>query len=234
MGQKRDTQLAHHLRFTNPGWLIRWLIYRDLKQVSTLASGHMLDVGCGQMPYRQLFPHVTHYTGIDHPNPLHPEDQPTLWADSLALPFANDRFDAALSTQVIEHVPEPALLLAEIWRVLRPGGTLFITAPHIWELHEPPHDYFRYTYFGLNYLLEKTGFQVVQIVPQGGLFVMLAQRISYFVFRLFQKLRLRPVSVLMSMLINSIGFLLDQLYTFEPDTLNYLAVARKHELPHYA
>ena len=58
-------------------------------------------------------------------------------------------FDAVLFTQVLEHVPEPARVLAELHRILRPGGTLYLTAPLVWELHELPHDYYRYTSEGL-------------------------------------------------------------------------------------
>ncbi len=232
MTRTADEKLSRHLSFAAPGWLIRRLVYRDIRRFCLLPTGHMLDVGCGQMPYRPLFANVTRYTGIDRPNPLHPDDRPTLWADSMSLPFASASFDAALCTQVLEHVPEPALLLAEINRVLRLDGVLLLTAPHIWELHEQPYDFFRYTRFGLEYLLTRAGFRVEQIVPQGGLFVMLSQRLSYFVFRSFAKLRLKPVAIFLSFLINSLGLLCDRLYTYEDDTLNYLAVAHKRGATH--
>lgn len=226
--------LTQHLTFANPGWMIRRFIYRDLKQVSSFATGRLLDIGCGQMPYRDLFTQVNEYVGIDHPNPYHPNDRPSMWASGLTLPFADAVFDTVLATQVLEHVPEPALLLAEMCRVLRPGGVLLLTAPHIWELHEQPYDYYRYTSFGLRYLLEHAGFEVERIQPQGGFFVMIAQRSSYFAFRVLQKLRLRPLAIGSAFAINCLGMLCDALYSYEGDTLNYLAVAQKRESERYA
>lgn len=223
----RDATLASHLSFRRPGWLIRRLLYRDLARYSALASGRLLDIGCGQMPYRVLFPQLSGYVGIDHPNQHHPDDRPSAWADGTRLPFADGAFDSVLATQVLEHVPEPAALLAEVSRVTRPGGLLLLSAPHIWELHEQPYDYYRYTRYGLEYLLGQAGFAVEQIVAQGGFFVMIAQRSSYFVFKILQKLRLRPAAVAAAFAINGLGLLLDRVYRYEGETLNYLAVARK-------
>ena len=76
-------------------------------------------------------------------------------ADLTALPFRAAAFDAALHIVTIEHLQEPGRALAEIARTLAPGGTLLIAAPHEWEVHQAPHDYFRYTRYGLAYLLEK-------------------------------------------------------------------------------
>lgn len=226
--------LTQHLTFANPGWLLRRLLYRDLKRVRAYATGRLLDIGCGQMPYRDLFAQVTDYVGIDHPNPYHPNDRPSMWASGLTLPFADAVFDTVLATQVLEHVPEPAMFLAEMCRVLRPGGMLLLTAPHIWDLHEQPYDYYRYTCFGLRYLLEQAGFEVDLIQPQGGFFIMIAQRSSYFMFRIFHKLRLRPLAIGSAFVINCLGLAFDSLYSYEGDTLNYLAVGRKRENEHYA
>jgi hypothetical protein len=60
---------------------------------------------------------------------------------------------------------------------LVPGGLLLVAAPHEWEVHQPPHDYFRYTRYGLRYLLEKAGFEVCDLRPAGGFFRLLARRL---------------------------------------------------------
>jgi SAM-dependent methyltransferase len=229
-----DDALAKHLTFSNPGWLIRRMIYRDLRRASALATGRLLDIGCGQMPYRQLFPNVASYIGVEHHNALHPDDRPTAWADGFHLPFSDAAFDTVLATQVLEHVPEPAQLLAEISRALRVGGVLLLTAPHIWEVHEQPHDYYRYTCFGLEYLLKQAGFDVEQIVPQGGFLAMAAQRGSHFIYKICYKLRLRPAGIASAFVINSLGLVLDKIYTYEGETLNYLAIARKRAPQTYA
>ena len=224
-----NARLARHLTFTNPGWLIRRLIARDLRRVGPLASGRLVDVGSGEMPYRALFPNVHEYIGVDQISSYHPEARPALWADGGRLPLESGSCDAALATQVLEHVPEPAQLLREIARVLRPGGVLILTAPHIWELHEEPHDYFRFTRYGLAHLLTGAGFRIAEITAQGGFFVTAAQRASAFVYKICRRLRLKPAGIAAALVINGVGLALDSLYSYEPETLNYLAVARRDE-----
>ena len=99
-------------------------------------------------------------------------------ADLAALPFGDRQFDAAIHIVTLEHLPEPARALAEIARSLSPGGRLLLAAPHEWEVHQAPHDYFRYTRYGLRYLLEKAGFEVVRDAAGGqGIFRLLARRL---------------------------------------------------------
>jgi SAM-dependent methyltransferase len=78
-------------------------------------------------------------------------------------------------TQVLEHVPEPATVLAELHRILTSGGTLYLTVPLVWELHELPHDYYRYTGEGLRHLLEGAGFTSIEVEPRNDCFTTLAQ-----------------------------------------------------------
>jgi SAM-dependent methyltransferase len=98
-------------------------------------------------------------------------------ADLGALPFGDGTFDAALHIVTIEHLQEPGRALAEMARALRPGGRLLVAAPHEWEVHQAPHDYFRYTRYGLQYLLERAGLEVIEIRPAGGYFRLLARRL---------------------------------------------------------
>jgi hypothetical protein len=67
-------------------------------------------------------------------------------------------------------------MVKEMYRVLKPGGKIMLTTPFIWNEHEVPYDYGRYTYFGLNHLFTKNGFNVVnqkRIVSGFTLFVVL-------------------------------------------------------------
>ena len=70
----------------------------------------------------------------------------------------------------IEHLREPGRALAEMARTLAPGAPLLMAAPHEWEVHQAPHDYFRYTRYGLAYLLEQAGFEVREMRAGGRLF----------------------------------------------------------------
>ncbi len=98
-------------------------------------------------------------------------------ADLAALPFAPNSFDAVLNIVTLEHLREPAEALREIARVLRPGAPLLIAAPHEWEVHQSPHDFFRYTRHGLQHLLEAGGFADIRITPAGGYFRLLSRRL---------------------------------------------------------
>jgi SAM-dependent methyltransferase len=130
---------------------------RDLA-ASLPAGATVVDVGAGEAPYRELFAHCE-YTTVDWENSVHPgASRSTVIspADDIALP---DRCaDAVLLTEVLEHVPEPSRVLAELYRILRPGGTALITVPFVWELHEVPYDYWRFTPSSLRRLMQDAGF----------------------------------------------------------------------------
>jgi SAM-dependent methyltransferase len=98
-------------------------------------------------------------------------------ADLAALPFASESFDACINIVTLEHVREPGCALREIERTLAPGGQLLMIVPHEWEVHQSPHDYYRYTRYGVTYLLGKAGFVEFAIQPVGGYFRLLARRL---------------------------------------------------------
>ncbi len=75
----------------------------------------------------------------------------------------DESYDVALCTQVLEHVPDPLAVLGELRRILKPGGTLYLSAPFFFAEHMQPYDYYRYTQFGLRWLLEQAGFEVCKV-----------------------------------------------------------------------
>ena len=141
-------------------------------------GARVLDAGAGEGQYARYFLRQR-YCGVDLAVGDHAWDYTRLDAvsDLTALPFKSATFDAALLIVTIEHLREPRCALAELGRILRPGGTLLIAAPHEWETHQAPHDYFRYTRYGLAYLLEKTGFEIAELSVAGGYFRLLARRL---------------------------------------------------------
>ena len=66
-----------------------------------------------------------------------------------------------LCTEVLEHLPEPQKAVDEFFRVLKPGGTLLLTTRFLFPIHDAPHDYFRYTKYGLRHLLRR--FEIVEL-----------------------------------------------------------------------
>jgi SAM-dependent methyltransferase len=142
------------------------------------AGSRVLDAGAGECQYAGHF--ATHrYTAID----LGIGD--TDWnyrgldaiADLTAIPFPDASFDACVNVVTLEHVREPAAVLMEMARVLKPGGRLLLIVPLEWEVHQAPHDYFRYTRYGAAWLMERAGFQGATIQPVGGWFRLTSRRL---------------------------------------------------------
>ena len=128
-------------------------------------SGRVLDFGCGSKPYETLFPNATEYVGVDIEVSGHDHinSKVDVYYDGHTLPFKDKSFDSVVAFEVFEHVFSPDDTLAEIFRVLMPGGKFMISVPFAWDEHEAPFDYARYSSFGIEYLLEKNGFNVESI-----------------------------------------------------------------------
>ena len=99
-------------------------------------------------------------------------------ASVLDIPIEDGELDGIMCTEVIEHVEDPQSAVRELARVSKLGGLLYLTAPMSWALHYQPHDYFRYTKYGLSSMLERDGFRVLEMRQIGGVFVMTWARIS--------------------------------------------------------
>jgi SAM-dependent methyltransferase len=143
-----------------------------------LAGDRVLDAGAGEGRHAKYFS-TARYCGVD----LAVGD--AAWnyrgldaiADLEALPFRDGAFAACINIVTLEHVREPHRVLRELARALRPGGRLLLVVPHEWEVHQAPHDYFRYTRHGVAYLLEQAGLEKIEIRPAGGYFRLLARRL---------------------------------------------------------
>jgi len=152
-------------------WHFQYLFLADMHrwQRARMAElkGHVLDVGCGERPYEDWLSRgrdgVTRYTGLDVvPGPR--VDIVVGFGD--AWPVESASVDAALLTQVLEHVADRRHLIGEIARVLRPGGTLLLTVPFIFPVHGLPHDYARFTTGGVRVLFEPD-FEIVELAGVG-------------------------------------------------------------------
>ena len=142
-----------------------------LPLIERYARGRVLDLGSGYGTYRPpLQVRSSLYVGLDIEHKSRSLD---LIADGRRLPFAVNTFDTVFSSQVLEHTPEPWCLLGEVQRVLAPGGALILSAPHLSYVHAAPEDYYRYTNFGLAFLLQQAGFEQVEVHPAGGLLSLL-------------------------------------------------------------
>jgi SAM-dependent methyltransferase len=140
-----------------------WL-NRELTAFSAgLPTGTMvLDAGSGNQIYKPIFAHCE-YESADFEKVDKPYAKSAYTCDLRSIPVEDGRFGAVVFTQVMEHLPEPAAVLRELHRVLKPGGTLFYTGPFWYEEHEQPYDFYRYTQFGVKHLMEGAGFKVREL-----------------------------------------------------------------------
>ena len=152
--------------------------YRETYQrIAIHVSGKVLDVGCGDMTFRKLvLAHAEEYDGLDIERRA-PEVKYVGDVQDMHM-IPTESYDAVLCLEVLEHVLDPFQAASEIYRVLRRGGKLIVSVPHLARLHEEPHDFYRYTKYGLQFLLKRAGFQVLEIVPRAGLLSFLGHQVS--------------------------------------------------------
>ena len=99
---------------------------------------------------------------------IDPESGADVIGDAHKLPFKDGEIDIIVANNVIEHFYNPQQAVSEMHRVLKKGGRLYFTIPFLYPVHEAPHDYVRFTRFGLEELFKS--FKQVEILERGGMF----------------------------------------------------------------
>lgn len=174
--------------FFNPFYFARKNLVTAISEASSNMNGHLLDVGCGTKPDRSLFK-VESYRGLDIDTPCtRQRGIADDFYDGTRFPYQNNTFDSVLCNQVLEHVFNPDEFLTEINRVLKSGGQLLLTVPFIWDEHERPYDFARYSNFGLKALLEKNGFKILRHKKLAADATVLFQLANAYLFKLSQRL----------------------------------------------
>ncbi len=192
------------------------------------ASGRILDLGAGFGAYRPILERLGEaYVGIDiqpHTGAL------DVLADGRQLPFVDDTFDTVFCSQVLEHTPEPWRLLREAYRVLSPGGALILSAPHLSYIHAAPEDYYRYTHYGLIFLLRQVGFQQIEVQPAGGILSLLGSILQSLYLALLPEgpTELLNATLSCNRLLSRLFVAIDSIANWsQPLALNFVAVARR-------
>ena len=217
--------------FLNPFYLARRGLARAVQSYSKVLHGKLLDVGCGTKPYRSAFV-VDEYIGLDIDNEYSRKrgiaDE---FYDGRIFPFLENEFEAILCNQVLEHVFNPDEFLSEIYRVMKPDEKMLVTVPFVWDEHEQPYDYARYSSFGLKALLEKNGSDVIAHEKIGSDASIIFQLINAYLYKVTQHwnkyLKLLFTFFVMSW-INLMGLLASALSPKNPDLfLDHVVLVRK-------
>ncbi|MEE2821795.1 MAG: class I SAM-dependent methyltransferase [Acidobacteriota bacterium] len=204
--------------------------------VSAADGPVVLDAGAGEVRFQEFFANKL-YLALDSRvgDPEWDYSKIHVCADLEAIPLPNQSVDLVLNIQVLEHVRNPQSVLRELCRVLKPGGCLYLTVPQGWPEHQQPCDYYRFTQYSLEMLLESVGFERITIEPLGGYFHYLGHRLTYIPKILFKDRRglirlllfpLELVSLISCCFVGPIVcYYLDQLDQTKEFTLCYKCVA---------
>ena len=151
----------------NPFFIARYSLFKSLKPFFTKLNGKVLDIGCGTKPYEKYI-NCNNYIGLEYDSEISRQhSKADFYYDGKKTPFEGNSFSSVLCNQVLEHVFFPEEFLSEVHRVLKPGGLLLLTVPFVWDEHEQPQDFARYTSFGLKSILERNGFTVLDQKKSG-------------------------------------------------------------------
>jgi len=201
--------------FTNPFYLARKGLYKNIKDLSVSIIGVVLDAGCGSKPYQCLFK-TEKYVGMDIEQSGHDHNLENIdvFYDGKQFPFESDYFDSVLSNQVLEHVFNPDVYLSEIHRTLKKNGHFLITVPFLWDEHEQPYDYARYSSFGLKYLLESHGFQIIETRKSVNDIRAIFQMINVYIYKKTIWARKHYVHNLVTLILNAPFSILGEILNF--------------------
>jgi SAM-dependent methyltransferase len=211
-----------------------YLIYhihdKNLKEYAQkYFKGKLLDIGCGEKPYEKLLSEfVDKHIGLDHIESIHSKKNIDLFGTAYDIPSGDEEFDSVLCSAVLEHLEEPEKALKECNRILRRNGIAIYSVPFIWHIHEAPRDFYRFSKYGLKYLFEKNGFEVLEMKALSGFWITFGVLFCYNIYR-FNKpplswLFLIPI---ISVIVQFFIFFLDKIDKTEDWTWMYMVVVRK-------
>lgn len=179
---KKPSQNHRNRQWHN--WLVYDLNDKYLLDCAELYRGTLYDLGCGESPYQHFFlQFAKQYVGVDWEGSRHVTKETILADLNQPLSIQSEVADTVVSLSVMEHLYQPQMMLDEACRILKPTGNIILQVPWQWWIHEAPHDYFRYTPYALNFMLEKAGFNNIKIKAQGGFFTMWILKFTYFTAR---------------------------------------------------
>lgn len=217
--------------FINPFYFARKGLYENVSELIPNMKGKLLDIGCGTKPYKDLCA-VDEYIGLeigDEGNRNH--SFADVFYDGKVIPFEDKFFDSILSNQVFEHVFNPNEFLREVNRVAKMNGLLLISVPFVWDEHEQPYDYARYSSFGLKHILSENGFEIVEHRKSNNGLEVVFQLFNDYIFKVTMTKNVY-INLLLTLIliapINIIGLILSKILPKNDDLyLDNIVLAKK-------
>lgn len=193
---------------THSRYFIRQAILNGISEFIPKLKGRILDFGCGSKPYESLFK-VEEYIGLDFKGEghSHKNEHIDIFYDGKTIPLDDRTIDAIFSSEVLEHIFNPNEILQEFNRVLKSNGKVLISCPFVWNEHEVPNDYARYTQFGLKHLFESNGFEIITIQKNGNFAEAIFQIILLYVLKPKPLVKIKLLNKGISLFFNLLGVL---------------------------
>jgi len=219
--------------FINPFYFARKGLLQHIRDLGPKIIGETLDVGCGNKHYKKLFA-SSEYIGLEIDSDANRKVKSAdYYYDGHQFPFDDGVFDSLVTNQVFEHVFNPDEFLDESFRVLKPGGFLLMTVPFVWDEHEQPYDFARYSSFGIRHLLEQHGFEIVEQRKSMDDIRVIFQLINAYIYKKTVTSSAR-LNLLLTILLmapwNILGELLHWILPRNPDLyLDNIVLAKKQE-----
>ena len=227
---RREPSLTHWARLTlRPlALLMQRAVVREVAPAGR--EQKVLDIGCGRKPYYPYFEAVSaDYVGLD----VHPGPQVDVVGRAESLPFPDAAFDIVLSSQVLEHVLDPAAVIAEAYRVLKPDGVLLLSTHGTAAYHPHPTDLWRWTHEGLVAMLERSGsWSSVAVQAAGGTAACFGYLFGFYLNLVIRPRPLAPLRLALIACVNVVFEALDRIVPLHHPRAgalisNFLVVARK-------
>ena len=216
----------------NPFYIARRVLWKKIFYLGKNIQGKTLDIGCGSKPYEKCFL-SSEYIGLEIHNTINLNIKKVdVFYDGKKIPFEDNHFDSVVCFQVLEHVFEPDEFLSEIFRVLKPNGKLLLTVPFVWDEHEQPFDFARYSSFGLNHLLKKHHFHILEHHKTVQNFGVIIQLIAEYIYKLVQNQKIIKYLAMITLIfpLFLFGSLLAFILPKNPDLyLDNIVLAQKME-----
>lgn len=130
--------------------LARVIHDRSVLPLLARLQGRALELGAGRHDYSAHATHCVEYLRSDYSPP---KGDQRLRIDATAIDFPDASFDSVVCMSALEHIQAYDRVLAEVWRVLRPGGRFLLCVPWVFPFHGAPDDYHRFSATALRAML---------------------------------------------------------------------------------